>query len=172
MAGEQETLKKLIEVYSGRLKFLKEFRNLTGKISDEIESKGEEAIDIIAELTENRESILDKIKEADASARRCESALGGNYKKMMEEIKSAAKNKAQPAFKQDWAVYLFKNFTEYDSLVKIITEADKRNAEAIKAVMENLKIKMNAVKENKKMMDKFSDGFDKPSVGTLMNEKK
>ena len=31
---------------------------------------------------------------------------------------------------------------------------------------------IDAVKANKKMMDKFSDDFDKPAVGTLMNEKK
>jgi len=172
MAGEQENLKKLLEIYSGRLKILREFKSLSGKITEEIENKSEEAADLIDELIEKREALLEKIKDADISVRQCESMLGENYKKMLKEIKSAAKNNAQPVYKQEWASYLFKNFKEYKSVAVSIKETDEKNAEAIKVLMESLKNKIKAVKANKKMMDKFSDDFDKPAIGTLMNEKK
>jgi DNA-binding ferritin-like protein len=173
MAGEQENLKKLLEIYSGRLKILKEFKDLAGRIAEEIKNKGEEAVDLIDELTEKREALLDKIKDADISARRFISPLGENYKKMLEEIKSAAKKSAAaPAYKQEWAGWLFKNFAESEAVLKSIKETDEKNAADIKALMENMKIKIDSLKANKKMMDRFADDFDGPAVGTLMNEKR
>ena len=172
MAAEQDNLKKLLEIYRNRLKILIDFKALSLRISGEIEAKGEDAADAVDELTEKREALLEKIKEADMAARYCESLLGRNYKTVLSEVKSAVKAGKPAEFKPGWAAYLYKNFTEYKSVSGSIRENDAKNQAAVKALMEAMKSKLEAVKANKKMMDKFSDGLDRPSVGTLMNEKK
>jgi type I site-specific restriction endonuclease len=172
MSGEQENLRELLKIYSSRLKILKEFQSISRNMTEEIENKGGEAIEFIDNIAEKREVLLDKIKDADMTARYCESLLSEKLKKALKEIRSAAKNNVPPAFKQEWTQYLFKIFTECEAVVKNIKATDEKNAAAIKALMEIMKNKINAVKENKKMMDKFADGFDMPSVGLLIKEKK
>ena len=172
MAGEQENLKKLVEACAGRLRLAKEFAGVTGKITEALESKSEEAAEIVDGLTAEREELLAKIKKADAEARRCESRLGESHGRLLGEVKAAARGGAQPGFKQGWAAYLLKNFTEYRAAAAGIKEADKKNMEAARLMLEDMKSKLKAVKENKKLMDKFSDGLDSPAVGILMNEKK
>ncbi|MCL2099061.1 MAG: hypothetical protein FWH24_01315 [Oscillospiraceae bacterium] len=172
MSENREHLKKLLEIYGGRLKLLKEFKAVSGNIKKEIEAKGEEAIDIIDDITQKREALLEKIKEADMAARHCESLIAGGSKKAIKDIKSAVKNNEQLVFKQNWAVYMFKILTEYKSVKESIKAADKKNTEAVKLLMEAMKTKLQAIKKNKKMMNKFADGFNAPHIGTLMNEKR
>ena len=173
MAGEQENLKKLVEACAGRLRLVKEFAGVTGKITEALESKSEEAADIIDGLTAEREELLAKIKEADAEARQCESRLGESHGRLLSEIKAAARGGgAPPGFKQEWAAYLLKNFTEYKAAAAGIKEADSKNMEAAKVMLKAMEGKLKAVKENKRMMGKFSDGLESPAVGILMNEKK
>jgi len=102
MTAEQENLKKLLEIYRDKLRILKEFRALSFKIKEELAEKGEEAAESVEILTEDREKLLEKIKEADMSARYCESRTGEKYNKIIKEIKSVVKNNAQPAFEREW----------------------------------------------------------------------
>lgn len=181
MANEQAKIKneqakadlnKLLGIYDSRLKILREFRGVSVRIEEELENNREEAAEAVDALTIKREAFLEKIKEADMAVRYGETLLGDGHKKILKEIKSAVKNNAQPVFEQKWARYLFKNLSEYKALVRSIQAADEKNAEAIKALMENIKIKIKAVKENKRMTDKFADDFFEPPAGILMKEKK
>ena len=172
MANGQANLKKLLGIYDDRLKILKEIGSMSLRIKEEMEKNREEAAEAVDSLTEERGVLLEKIKEAGMASRHSEAQLDENQKEIIKKVKSAVKSGAQPAFEQKWAMHLFKSLLEYKAELKSIKAADEKNAEDIKALMEEIKTKMKSVKENKRMMDKFSDDFSEASVGVLMKEKK
>jgi hypothetical protein len=175
---QRANLRKLLEIYSGRLKVLREIESVSLKIQEEIEAHGEEATETVDALTIKQDALMEQIKEAEMAARYGENALSDNHKRQIKEVRSAVRSSKgddspTPAFEKDWAEWLFKNFTEYKALAKTIRAIDEKNMAAIRGIMDGIKHQLKSLKDNKRMVDKFSDEFFEPSsVGTLMNEKR
>ena len=165
-------VKKLLEIYSGRLKIQKELKDMSLKMKEEMEKNHEESAEAVDILTEQRDVLIEKIKEADTAARYGEDLLSEKHTRIIKEVKYAVKNNTEPAPVPEWAGWLYKNLSEYKSGAAEIRALDEKNAETIKILMETIKGKIKGVKENKNITSKFSDDFTELSIGTFMNEKK
>lgn len=154
---DSQNARNILSLNKEKLGILKEVLDVSLKIKDETESGGEDAPDNIASLADKREELVEKIKNIDLAVRHYSSELRGHNPVMFDELQKNG---------------LSETLSDIRSVLNGIKAADEMNFEKIPHLMENLREKIKAAKENRTLMDKFLGGGEISSSGTLLSEKK
>lgn len=174
--NENQNLKNIRALGEEKLNILGEILDISLKIKDEAdkaleeerrgyliepesqeESETDEAIGNITALVDFREELIEKIKNIDLSAKHCISQIRGRDLGARLELEK---------FEKDFSA-------DMRAVLDGIKSADEVSAGRLSELMSGIKAKINAVKENRALMNKFvSTNEALSSSGTLLSEKK
>ena len=173
--SENQHLNSICALNEEKLNILKEMLDISLKIKDaacsapkaegefrvELDSQSEletdKAIEHITALVDFREEFLEKIKNIDLSVNHYASRIRAQEKDALGDLEEFEKT-----FSADAKIVL-----------EAIKAADEQSSQRIAELMSAIKLKIDAVKENRALMDRFVGGSGAPSSsGTLLSEKK
>ena len=146
----------LYDLNEEKLNILKEVLDISLKIKDEAEkasreeSEADASIENIVSLIDFREELVEKINNIGLSIRHYAAERRSSGREITEDKITA----------------------EIKTVLDGIKAADEANAQKISAIMEIIKAKIKAVKDNRALMDRYVGDNEMPSSGTLLSEKK
>ena len=152
---DNQNFKNLLKSNKEKLGVLRKILEVSLRIKDEADSGGEDAPDNIAAHADAREELIEKMKNIDLAVKHYGSELSGfNIAGLPPESE------------------LSKVLAEIKTVLDAIKSADEINRERLSFLMQGIKQKIKAVKENRTLMDKFMGDGEMSSAGTLLSEKK
>ena len=167
-------LKKVFDISMEIGKFAEDMKKNASILADS-ENKGRDIIDDIADFTDKRGENIEEIKNINAAVRHHRLKLAAKYSDIIDKVEKYAKtnqnlpeNNIFPA----WAVNLYRLMSEQQAVLEKIRDADEKNNELIKNLIEELNKKTNSIKNNRILMDKFNQSGNDMPAGTFFKSKK